>query len=202
MLVDLLIYLLLFLFAAVEGGEGALFLTGYLLGTHTILLWVTLPLIGIAIFWGDLLYYYLGPRLYTLPVVRNADHLMTRFDAQIQKRPFMVALFARFSYGFHHLLIARYRANGISVGTMARILVTTGLVWLALLGGIVFLLAEHAARIKHYLHYVEFLFAGVFVGLILVEVIVSRQIRKRLKQPEAETTAPAQEPLPNARESA
>jgi len=175
-----LLYVAVGLLTAVEGGEVALFFAGYLLGTGELLLLPTAILIAVALFGGDFTCYYIGPKLYQLPVLRKAQHVMSRVDTQIRTRPFLIALLARFSYGMHHAIIARYKLNGIESKKMAQMLATTGLVWLVLLGSIVLLLAEYTAEIKHYMRYIEYAFASVFVVMVVAEIIVTKLVRKHL----------------------
>jgi membrane protein DedA with SNARE-associated domain len=176
----ILAYVLVGLLTAIEGGEISLFVAGYLIGTGELLLWPTIVLVACSLFVGDFLWYYHGPRLFRLPLLNKCGSFFTRVDKQIQSRPRTVAFLARFSYGLHHAIIARYRENGIGPKKMAPILASTGIVWLAILGGIVVFLAEYTPEIKQYMRFAEFAFAGGFIVLIIVEFIVTRAVRKRL----------------------
>lgn len=173
-------YVAIGLLTAIEGGEVALFTAGYLIGTGEMMLWPTIVLVTVSLFLGDMVWYLYGSRLYHLPGIRVFNNALRGLDGHIKDRPFLVALCARFSYGLHHPLIARYRENGIGTATMARILATTGLMWLCVLGGLVIFLAEYTTEIRQYLRYVEYAFALAFVAFIAVEYTITRAVRKRL----------------------
>jgi hypothetical protein len=94
----------------------------------------------------------------------------------------MTALVARFSYGLHRLLIARYRANGITGAYMYRILFGTALVWFLLLGGVLFVLVGIAPSLKGYFHLLELLLAFFLVGVFLFERVSALYLRKVLNR--------------------
>jgi membrane protein DedA with SNARE-associated domain len=181
-------YVLLAGFTFVEGGEVALLFAGYLMHTYGITLLPVTGVLIVAILAGDILWYSCGRYLYGLKVFSKMRPHLARIDNLIVRRPFMTALVARFTYGLHHFVIARYRDNGIRAAHMARILLATSAIWLVVLGGIVVLIVRVVPSVRHYVHFFELALAFCVVAFFLFERLSALFWRQTLSPIEHQQT--------------
>lgn len=178
---DISPYVLLAGFTFVEGGEVALIFAGYLMHTYGLALAPVTLILFSMIMVTDFLWYRFGAHLYRLPIINRLESRLGSMDAQIAKRPFLTMLMVRFSYGLHHVTVARYRGAGIANIHMLKVLAGSSIVWLVVLGGIVATLVKMIPAAKHYVHIFEITLAFVFVGFFLFERLSTVFWRKTLQ---------------------
>jgi membrane protein DedA with SNARE-associated domain len=171
-------YILIFLITLVEGGEFAVLFSGFLLQLGAVTLWPAALVTLCAITVADMTWYRFGNLLYQLAPLRRLDPYFARLDHQIEERPQRVALLARFSYGIHHLTIARFRRNGISFAHMLRINLVTALPWLAVVGTVVMTLTAATTAFGHVFRFAQFVLAFGFVLFFFAEISASTYLRQ------------------------
>lgn len=177
---DALLYTCIGLFTFIEGGELALFFAGYLVHMGKIDFLPSAGIILIALVSGDYVAYRYGHCFFQLPLIRQCNKYFAVIDEHITKRPLLVAFVARFSYGFHHITLARYQSLGIQPRTMVRILISTACTWLVVLGGSLVTITWALPVLRHYVHMVEILFALGFLVLLFVQIVFTTFIRHRM----------------------
>ncbi len=173
----LLVYLLLFSVTLVEGGEFALLFAGFLLRVSGASIGPASAVIFAALIAGDLLWYRYGYVLYQIPILNRAERTFSRLDQRIREHPTMVAIIARFSYGTHRLTIARYRTQGVSLGTMLVASLASVVPWMLVVSLVVVALQSAAAWAGHVFRFAEIILAFGFGLFFFAELRVSAYIR-------------------------
>lgn len=177
MAAPLLPYALVALVALLEGGEFSVIFTAYQFHAGDIALYAAIGVLFVSIFIGDLLWYYFGHNVYSLPFVRCVEPFLIQCDTHLKERPLLMLFAARFSYGFHHPILSRLRSCGISLPRMLVLSTGTLVLWVVVMGGIVVFIAEKVPHVLKGVHMVEYALATFFILLIAFELL----IRKRLK---------------------
>jgi membrane protein DedA with SNARE-associated domain len=171
-------YLVLSSVAFLEGGEFALIFAAFLYRLSDLSLWTLLLLLSGAFLLSDLAWYRFGTYVFRIPILRRAEPFLANLDTKITKRPFVVALIARFSYGTHRILISRYRQVGIGFGRMFAILVGTFAPWIIVVGGLAFALHLTANLTGRVFRFSEIMLALGFVMLMIFETKALTRLRR------------------------
>ncbi len=179
---EVLPYLLIALLVLVQGGELGIILAGYYVHLDRVELVAALPLIVVCMVAGDAVWYYHGCKLYRLPFIRRAEPWLRHMDRYIERRPLVVALVARLSYGLHYLVIARYRGSAVPPHTFFKIMLLTSVTWVLFAGGAVFSLAEYLPKTKGVFNNLELIFTGTFLLFVLFECTLKTALKRYLKR--------------------
>lgn len=173
-------YLTIFLGMIFEG-DLVLFTAAFLTrtGAFNPILMIVTVFSGVII--GDLLWYKLGARLNEGSFLqRAASRLGKPFDRHLLARPLHTIFISKFVYGIHHAVLMRAGALGLDKKKFIKDDLISSFWWVTVVGGLGYFSSASFDIVKHYLRSFElFLLVGV-LGFILLERLITWQLKKNL----------------------
>lgn len=179
----ILSYFIVFIGMMVEG-DLLLFATAFLtrqgffnLGSIAIVIFASVVI-------GDLIWYELGFKINKWPKIpylsMKLNGLINDIDYHIAAKPFFVILISKFTYGFHHIVLARVGAKKMPFKKFISIEFLSAIIWIIVVGGLGYIAQASYAAFKHYLRFAEI---GLFISLALFfifSVFITRFLKKEI----------------------
>jgi membrane protein DedA with SNARE-associated domain len=190
-------HLLIFFGLFVEG-HVALIIIGFMVAGGTIGPVEAFASTLISTLIGDNLWYWVGVRLGKSSDNRKwrgyVERAVGRFDGMLQRRPGQALFFTKFIYGTYRAALLRIGMLNISPRRFWKLNVAASTAWIAVWGGLSYLIGKYFLRLKDYIHYIEVALVFVLVLVLFLEWSVSTylswRLRRRLLDSSAQLTAP------------
>ncbi len=160
----LLTYSVLFVVVLIEGGEAAVFGAVFLIHRGYLDPYIAFPIVFSALFSGDIGWYYVGPFIARLPLVRHIVALASIFDEFIQKHPLKAMLVSKFAYGLHRPIQMRLQKIGMTFRQYLKYELTSSLVWITVVGALAYFVMASVSAFRHVFRVAEI---GLALGVIL-----------------------------------
>jgi len=175
-----LIYSVLFLGLLLEG-EAILFTAVYLVHQGKLDPGDTIGIAICGVLIGDSLWYFGGPAISGLPVIKQIVARVPKdFDAFIGRRPRTSIIASKFIYGFHRPTLIRLKAVGVVYSNFLKADVPGALFWISVISSLGYLFSTSVSALKEYFKYWEI---GLTVSLIiffLISKLISKLILKKV----------------------
>ncbi|PIT92066.1 MAG: hypothetical protein COU08_04400 [Candidatus Harrisonbacteria bacterium CG10_big_fil_rev_8_21_14_0_10_42_17] len=177
--IPLLAYGLLLFGVLVEGSHVA-FVAFYLLVQGYFSFFPMLSVIVFGMFFGDMLWYYLGAGIDRLfpSLFRRIHRFVDPLDHQLVRHPFATLATTKFIYGVNRLSLLRAGVVELSFKRFLKADFFAVLLWIFLIGLFSYFFAESLALFQQYFRFVEI---GLLIGFILFYFLMYA-IAKRLEK--------------------
>jgi len=175
-------YLLFFLGMLVEGD--AVLFTASFLGHQGIFEFPFVIVIGLAgALLGDSMWYFLGTKMneHTPFFHKWLGRLSQPFDEHLKKNLLHTIFISKFTYGFHHALLARAGALGVSYKKFLMDDILATLPWFAIVTAIGFVSSASVDALTSSFRSVKIaLFVGLVVFFLVWHFGVSNKLKKKI----------------------
>lgn len=160
------IYVVAFLCLLIEG-EGVLFVCAYLTNGGYLNPIILIPVVVVAVFTGDVLWFKLGGWLEArFPGIRSwADRIAAPLDRFLLSRLLHTLLFIKFAYGLGRATLLRIGTLKIPTKDFIKADFCAASVWIIVIGGLGYAFSASMALLKHYMKYAE---VGILIGLCVL----------------------------------
>jgi membrane-associated protein len=175
-------YVLVFLGMIFEG-DFILFTTGFLTNQGFFDFYDIILIVVGGTLLGDFLWYELGRRLnnHTPGLIKHWLNKITGpIDDHVVKRPFHSILISKFTYGLHHILLARAGMHGVSFKEFFKSDLIATPIWIVIIGGLGYSSGLSLDLAKHYLKFVELALLLTLVLFVLLLKFISNRSRRRI----------------------
>ena len=174
-------YLVVFLGGIFEG-DIMLFSTAFLARQGFFTIAYLFPLLLAGVLMGDFLWYLLGLRFGASQffLLRWANHLTKPFDNHLKLRPLRTMFISKFVYNFHHPLLIRASAVGMSAGEFVKNDIIATLGWIGVIGAMGYFSGFSFEVFKYYLSFSE---VGLLLGVLIflgIHYIISEEFKREL----------------------
>jgi len=135
-----------------------------------------------GVLFGDSIWYLLGKKFKGSPffLIRVASRATRPFDGHLIKHPLKTIFVSKFTYGVHHLILARIGSLGLPYKKFISDDLISSLAWVLLVGGIGYLSGASLMVARHYLHYAEIVLLLVIVSYVLLNKMIALRLKKKL----------------------
>lgn len=133
---------------------------------------------------GDILWYKIGERLDKKSGFfrRLASKISKSLDRHLVKRPLSTLFIAKFTYGIYHAVLLRAGALKLPFKSFFKVISSSTVVWMLLVGGLAYFSSESFNLVKRYLKYGEIGLLIGFVFFILLTNLISKLGRKEIEE--------------------
>ncbi len=124
---------------------------------------------------GDILWYRLGIYQEKLPswLQKLILRIASPFDAMLVNKPFMTLFITKFTYGAHHLVLARAGGNRLDLKRFIKSDIGATLLWIAVIASLGYFGSFAFSQIKEYVRFAE---VGLLVGFVLI-ILLEKAVR-------------------------
>ncbi len=146
-------------------GEAVVYTAAFLVHREVFNIYLAIIVAYAGVIAGDYAWYKLGARIRNHPSRwgHKVLNLTDKFDVALHEKTSRTIFISKFSYGIHHLLMARAGYIGVPEKHFVRKDVVVSILWLGIVGGLGYLSSASLSHIGKHLKYVEI---GILIGLI------------------------------------
>jgi membrane protein DedA with SNARE-associated domain len=146
-------------------GEAVVYTTAFLVHREVFNIFLATLVAYAGVIAGDVAWYRLGARIRNHPSRwgHKVLNLTDKFDVSLHEKTTRTIFISKFSYGIHHLLMARAGYIGVPQQHFIRKDLIVSIVWLGIVGGLGYLSSASLSHVGRRLKYVEI---GIVIGLV------------------------------------
>ena len=152
-------------------GEAVVFTTAFLVQQEVFNVFIAIAVAYLGVIAGDFAWYRLGTRIrnHPSPWGHRVLNLTDKFDIVLHEKTSRTIFISKFSYGIHHLLMARAGYIGVPEKLFIKKDAVVSIAWLFIVGLLGYLSSAGLTLLGKQLKYLEL---GIAIGLIFFFVIL------------------------------